>query len=87
VTAHRTVFQPEVLRGDDRAEANARFRRDVARFGLLFRCQDCAFRCADGRCSLAWPNERLSEPPLATLDIVGSDRIPLFCKAFEPDDG
>jgi hypothetical protein len=87
VIGHRDLFQPDVVRGDDRGEVNASFRNDVMRFSLIFRCQDCAFQCADGRCSLAWPNAALREPPLSAIEIVGADRIPLFCKAFEPDDG
>ena len=80
-------FQPRLVRsGDDRSAVNTLFRSEATLFALQFRCDDCAYVVpAAGTCSLGWPNAALRDPPLAQLDMVRSDGIPEFCKAFEPD--
>lgn len=80
----RPAFQPDLLQGGDRAAVNRAFLDDAARWGLAFRCSDCVFVCADGRCSLGWPNHALQAADFEVVDAAG---IAQFCKAFEPDDG
>lgn len=82
--AKRPPFQPDLLQGRPRDEVNREFLRDAARWQLAFRCDACVFVCADGRCSLGWPNAALRAAEFAVVDERG---IAQFCKAFEPDDG
>ncbi len=78
----RPRFMPDVVRGDDRDEVNADFRRDVERFGLVFRCDGCVYvDHKSGRCTVGWPNEGLS----GAVDGVDERGQPVFCKAFEAD--
>jgi hypothetical protein len=82
--ARRPPFQPDLLQGGDRSEVNRAFLRDAERWQLAFRCRECVFVCADGRCSLGWPNAALRSEDFEVVDEQG---IAQFCKAFEPDDG
>lgn len=80
----RPPFQPDLLQGRDRAEVNREFLSDAERWRLAFRCKECVFVCADGRCSLGWPNAALQS---VDFEVVDEHGIAQFCKAFEPDDG
>lgn len=82
--ARRPPFQPDLLQGGDRRDVNRAFLRDAERWQLAFRCSECVFVCADGRCSLGWPNAALCSVDFEVVDERG---IAQFCKAFEPDDG
>ncbi len=76
----RPRFQPEIAGTEGRAAANAAFAADVLRYGLRWRCDDCAFLApTEGRCSVGWPNATLRD----AVEAIGDDGIPVFCKAFE----
>ncbi len=63
-----------------REEVNARFRAEVTRFGLRFRCGSCAHVVArDGACSLSYPNPMLS----GAIRAIEPDGALVFCKYFE----
>ncbi|MSP90404.1 MAG: hypothetical protein EXR79_01140 [Myxococcales bacterium] len=83
----KQAFQPRLLHsGEKRTDVNAQFRAEASALALQFRCDDCAYVVASiGTCSLGWPNAALHTPTLALLEIVRTDGIPEFCKAFEPD--
>jgi len=72
-----------VLRGEDRAAANATFMAQAAALGLIWRCRDCAYHHPDtGACTVGWPNDELLD---AAEPVPADDGIPVFCKAFEPE--
>jgi hypothetical protein len=68
---------------DDAADvegANARFRAEVARYGLRFRCESCAHvALARLECSLGYPNQTL----IGEVRAVEPDGALAFCKYFE----
>lgn len=69
---------PEDLR--DVEAANERFRADAARFGLRFRCEDCAHvHAPTSSCSLGYPNHWLR----GEVRVVQPDGMLSFCKYFE----
>jgi len=76
-------FQPDLLRGGDRATLNAEFLSHAQALGLLFQCTDCLyFRRADRACTVGWPNDALLREP---FEAVAANGEPAFCKAFEPE--
>lgn len=63
-----------------REEVNARFRAEVERFGLRFRCASCAHVVATtGACSLEYPNPMLT----GAVRAIEPDGALVFCKYFE----
>jgi hypothetical protein len=61
-------------------EVNARFRAEVERYGLRFRCSSCAHVVAAERaCSLDYPNQTL----VGEIRAIEPDGALVFCKYFE----
>ncbi len=78
----------EIGRGGERPSReairarNAQFREEALRFGLVYRCGDCAHvAVTTGACSLGYPNARLRHSENAVED----DGEFMFCKYFEFD--
>ncbi len=79
----RKRFVPNILRGEGRSAANARFAEQADRFGLVWTCRDCAYHHPlTGACTVGWPNDILLDVTEAVCD---DDGFPAFCKAFEPE--
>ena len=80
-TRHR--FNPDVLRGADRAATNTTFRAEAQRYKLAWTCRDCVY-CdpSSGACTVGWPNGILLD---AVDPVVDDSGFPAFCKAFEPE--
>jgi len=67
---------------EDILARNAQFLAEAQRFGLVYRCGDCAHLVrATGACSLGYPNARLRHSENAVED----DGTFMFCKYFESD--
>lgn len=79
----RARFQPNVLRGEGSAAANAHFAEQAQRLGLAWTCVDCAYFDPSSRgCTVGWPNHMLVD---CEKPVMNEDGFPAFCKAFEPE--
>jgi hypothetical protein len=62
-------------------EMNARFREDVARFRLVFTCEQCGNWQPEAQaCSILYPTEPHRQ---ATVDKLNDGDRLYFCKMFE----
>ncbi len=66
--------------GEARTLANARFRDEIARFDLRFRCESCAHVArTSASCSLGYPDHFLR----GELRAIEPSGALTFCKCFE----
>ena len=67
------------------ASRNEGFRRDVEKYGLLYRCDSCIHvRGTEQSCVFNYPNEMLVRGAVRALDENGEW---VFCKDFQLQDG
>lgn len=78
-----SLARPDLSQQDIR-EINARFKQEVDRYSLAWRCQQCVHVLQrDHSCTLSYPNAFLAKGEVRALDENGGF---VFCKDFELED-